>query len=619
MFRLVQVDPESLVINVNAGAMAAHTHADSLFEFLDRSSIHGPFAALEDIDQDSDSFPTELMFGSSLLHEYRHYLDLGFTPFGFYRQRTAHEFYVNFPTLMFGHNGAPIPVPLMSGMDPVTRVALDIGNEFVGSPAYQIGRTALSRVRVINAENAPYSPSGSFRPGGDRILEALAYLAQFECIIQQERFRDHRSYFMSFFEMYTGSAFDLAYRWFTPIVHQLHPGEALPNNRLMSAILFASLCGHIPVQAKVRRGHVSDAPFTDRDVSSGLPSVRFCKLVEDFISKPQSSLSSDDEAFHVVDQACRRLFSRTIDTEIELDIAHTEERLLALKEHRDGLSKAIKHFDVSPHLEMLNKQRSHLLRLFKEMPHAFTSSHLFYEGMSRVIRPPIIYNFPQGLDASSTEIPSKLRKGWIGLIDRTYPVAFKDKPDEIFPKLVIYAFWSPIRGEDGYENGIDDVKIDPSEQKIEDEYLASKQTLYGIYAPLLRWMLYANKYRTMLEVENESITEALGLDSCHFVIDPMYEEANDISHPDLFMEFYSDRICRCDVCNTEVTRDTGFLVSSRTVRQNTPIMEYYREYLPDLVFDLFHKDWSGWMLCEQDMKRFGFPMPSRAPGQIPPT
>src|SRR5579862_8432676 len=182
MFRLIQIDPETLAIQVNASAIDRHPQGAKLLEFLDQTYLRGPAQALKDIFESDERDLSILEFSTSYLHELRHFCDLLVTPFGFYRIRTAFEFYVNMPRIIWSEE--PIPIPLMSGMDPTTRGAISLKGNFENSFWHQLGRTALSRVKLINAENTYDQILGDIKVGGDRILEGLAYITQFEFIFQ---------------------------------------------------------------------------------------------------------------------------------------------------------------------------------------------------------------------------------------------------------------------------------------------------------------------------------------------------------------------------------------------------------------------------------------------------
>jgi hypothetical protein len=220
MFRVIQIDPETLAIQLNAGAISAHSRGVDIFNFVDKARVDGILSPLLAANSTGDM--DLLSFGTSYLHELRHFADLLLTPFGFYRIRTAFEFFKNLPYLVFVSDDK-IPVPLMSGMDPITRAAIGLGAGFEKSVAYRLGSTSFSRVRVINAENHYDPANSSIRYGGDRILEALAYITQFEFLFQKCDTPEARHHFSSFFHLFEGSEFDLAYRWFIPDCHKMHP------------------------------------------------------------------------------------------------------------------------------------------------------------------------------------------------------------------------------------------------------------------------------------------------------------------------------------------------------------------------------------------------------------
>src|SRR5438034_384982 len=99
MFRIIQIDPETLAIHLNAGAISAHIRGVEFFHFMDAVRVKGILAPLLEACEAGD---LELVtLGTSYLHELRHFGDILLTPFGFYRIRTAFEFFVNLPNLIF--------------------------------------------------------------------------------------------------------------------------------------------------------------------------------------------------------------------------------------------------------------------------------------------------------------------------------------------------------------------------------------------------------------------------------------------------------------------------------------------------------------------------------------
>jgi hypothetical protein len=609
MFRVIQIDPETLAIQLNAGAISVHSRSVDLFNFVDAARVDGILAPLLVANNAGDM--DLLSFGTSYLHELRHFADLLLTPFGFYRIRTAFEFFRNLPYLVFASDGE-IPIPLMSGMDPITRTAIGVGPGFEESVAYRLGLTSFSRVRVINAENH-YDPANlSIRYGGDRILEALAYITQFEFLFQKCDTPKTRQQFSSFFNSFEGSEFDLSYRWFTPDCHKLHPSETMPNNTLMMAILFASLCGSIPVTVPPSSTlHRNQPP--SRDVGEKLPSVRYRDLIDHFKENPRPSIDEPDEAFELVDAACKNLFGLGIADEIEEDLRYSQNFVEAYSQTRQEGAGVAAQFNPIPMLAELIEYRKLLVNDFKSDPKSFCTSQGFYEQVAPALRPTFIYHNLYGILLPEGVRYSRLPGQSIGLFDRRMkPPKTSEGPSQSI--TVAYATWSPLLGDNGsHIEGFSTV-IEDREQAIgyiANEILASRQGVYGLLAPLFRWILYGNKSRNISEAENDRWAAALGLDENRFVIDPFYEEAEDISLPDAFLEFFCRAENYCDICGSRVAKDNSYLVSARTMRQNPAVVEFYRARGADFEFRFLKLDWSDWLVCHADMERFNLPVPRR--------
>ncbi len=604
MFRTVQIDPETLAVNINADVLSDHSRGPEFFEFVDASRRDGLLLPLLAATKKND---IELVsFGASLLHEYRHFGDLLLSPFGFYRVRTAFEFFYNLPYLLFTSSDE-VAVPLMSGMDPITRAAIGIGPEFENSFQYRLGLSPFTRVRLINQENEFDRATSRIKIGGDRILEGLAYITQFEFLFHNFSVADGRKHFNGFFQDYEGSEFDRAYRWFIPDVHDFHPGEVMPNNTLMSSVLFASLCGSITVKASATSGpRPSKVP--SRDVSAQLPSNRYGRLASYFRERPRPSISEPREAFELVDDVCSTLFGRRIIDEISEDIEFSRQFVRQFRQQRPKRTGIGGLFNPVPLFEELVDYRETLLRIFSRFPESFCTAQGFYQMVAPGLRPSLIYHLPRGIRKSQSVNFSKEAKRWVGLVDRTFD---PPKSSVCFPEVepFVYAVWCPLTGDNGSRLSVESGDDEDATLKI--PALASRQGVYGILGPLYRWILYGNKYRSMSEVENEDFFTALRLDRARFKLDPLYEDAEDISLPDLFFRFYGGRLHVCDVCGTAVEKDSSFLVSSRTMRQNPKVVEYWRTFEPDLEFQFRAKDWSDWLICVNDMHRFGFEIPQR--------
>lgn len=375
------------------------------------------------------------------------------------------------------------------------------------------------------------------------------------------------------------------------------------------AIMFASLCGSIPVTAKPRVGGVPPPSYAHRDISKQLPSRRYFQLMEAFRDQPRPSLDSDEEAFELVDTKCKSLFGKRIYEDIDDDIGHTES-IASFYSANDKNSLSTLRLNISPVFEGFLNYRRTVFSSFKHMSSIFSSSQGFGEIGCSLLRPAMIFDIPPGMNFDASFEMSKHRRHWIGLIDRTYsPPAII--ANHLTQGPTIYSLWSPLPGENGHALGLEQAGTTATKDVINDKFLASCQTLYGIFAPFYRWLLYGKKYRTMLEVENDGLIAALGLDAARFAIDPYYEFSEDISLPDQFFEFFGLDQGVCDICSKTVTRDNAFIVSARTVRQNERLGIHYRQLDEALFFQLFVRDWSDWLICLEDMARWNFPVPSR--------
>jgi hypothetical protein len=349
------------------------------------------------------------------------------------------------------------------------------------------------------------------------------------------------------------------------------------------------------------------------DVSEKLPSVRYHKLAEHFKNNPMPSVDDPDEAFELVDVACKRLFGLRMAEEIQEDLEHSERLVETYRKARQNITGPGAQLNPVPLLAELVEYRRLLFSGFKRYARAFCTAQGFYEHTAPILRPSIIYHIPAGSPLEIRVSFSSLGEEWIGLIDRR-PKPPKNSLAFQELKSIVYAVWSPLPGENGSDGGRLSTVVEQRERGIgwiDNALLASRQGVYGLLGPLYRWILYGNKYRSMSEVENDSLPDALGLDRGRFVLDPVYQDAEDISLPDAFLDFFHRDKNYCDVCGAEVKRGDSYLVSARTMRQNSEVVKYYQSLGPDYEFKFLKLDWSEWLLCLTDMERFGFPIPRR--------
>lgn len=596
-YQLICVDQDTLALHINVGAIAAHKNSDQFFSFLDDTYQHGPLVALDAALRAGANRLPLIEFASSYIHELRHYFDLTISSFGNYRIRTALEYYAAIPKLLY--LSETIPIPLMSALDPVNRKMMGISEEFTTSEWFRLAKTAGSRVALMSKQNSGSKRSG-FNIGGDKIIEALAYLTQFEFLLNDYNSFDLRSYFKEFFSPFTGSDFDLNYRWFIPHVHEIHPGENLPNNRLMINILFSSLNGHIPVRIADRK---LTRPLIDTDISQKLPSFRYARLFDYFRSQPRPSLLDDEEAFSTVNQVSRKLFGRSIIEEIDDDLEYTSRLSEVMLQRRSEMPEDVKSIDVYPAIAALFDVRVSLSEALKERPGELISSQGFREVVAQRLKPSLIYNHSGGF--SGQKDLSKIRQNWIGLIDRTHVEPnLSEQEQEIGARTAtIYSLWSPLPFEGGYVPGPWATTI--GDDGLKDETLEAQRQLYGIYAPIYRWLTWGKRYDTMSEFEKYDLVGALGLDQTRFVLDPQFARVKQISSPHLFMRFGGSRRYVCDVCQSPVDQGNSFIVSAITARQNDGLALHYKALGEATYLQWLVRDFSPWLICRPDMERFG--------------
>lgn len=380
----------------------------------------------------------------------------------------------------------------------------------------------------------------------------------------------------------------------------------------MMAILFASLCGSIPVtvppSSTLRRRQLRS-----RDVGEKLPSVRYHGLVGHFKESPRSSIEDPDEAFELVNAACQSLFGLGIVEEIEEDLQFSQSFVEMYRQVGPEATGVAAQLDPIPMLSELTEYRRRLFNTFKSDPQLFCTSQGFYEQTAPNLRPSFIYHNSHGIHLPDGVSYSRLPGQLIALFDRRLR---PPKKSLRFPEpiSVAYATWCPLVGDNGSRIEGFSTVIEDRERGIgyvQNNQLASRQGVYSLLAPLFRWILYGNKSRNISEAENDRWPAALGLDDSRFVIDPFYEEAEDISLPDAFLEFFGRSENYCDVCGAKATATNSYLVSARTMRQNQAVVKYYRARGADFEFQLLKLDWSDWLVCRADMERFNLSIPRR--------
>jgi hypothetical protein len=157
-----------------------------------------------------------------------------------------------------------------------------------------------------------------------------------------------------------------------------------------------------------------------------------------------------------------------------------------------------------------------------------------------------------------------------------------------------YAHWTPKENE--------------SSVTVQD-HTESWEMVFSWFSPLYKGLLYGHKYRSMLEIDIKKALE-MPVIRDKLVWDPDYRESTDVSAPDEYFEFFELEVAACDVCGKEVNRGGAVIVSGLTLRQNERFVEHYlNTHEPEVVLTLLARDWSSWLICNEEAHSFGFVSP----------
>jgi hypothetical protein len=181
VFSVVQTDPETSAIHFNDYAVAEHKDGAALTNLFHACFALTPTELLRSIKQTKNPAHEARLgsFAGNVLHEMRHYLDVVFTPYGFFRLRSAFEAYNAIAIRLADNELQQIPIPLMSGTDVINQKLLGL-KSYSDTILSRIADTIIRRIELISDDNAPVQRNDFTYVGcgGDAILEALAYASQ---------------------------------------------------------------------------------------------------------------------------------------------------------------------------------------------------------------------------------------------------------------------------------------------------------------------------------------------------------------------------------------------------------------------------------------------------------
>lgn len=585
MFRVLQVDPETGVLHINASAVSAHKNAGRLFEVLEDVLRDGTFPVLERMRRLKSSRENAITieFYLSVLHELRHVYDLLLTPFGFHRIRVAFECYCSIiPAIGLGSFSA-FAIPFSSGAEKINRRMLGMDE-----PTDELGVYFLKlvsyRSKIIAADN-----STGF--GSDAMLESRAFTLQAELaniLFNMKELASRMPY------LYRGGcaewdkkrieSLDKRYRWHWSAVDDLDSSPNPSTSRLLAWITFSSLCGS-PSRDTTHQ-LINDQTFKISDLSqktldlTRLPYVRFSKLMLYF--KQNGYAKSDDwvVGYKEVNDASEKLFGRTMEQEIEDDISRDRNAVVHIRESVTGAD----HPDhpVTAFSELIAK-REKLLAQLRHSPEIAVSPFQFVLSGDSHRLPRVVFNVPSGTPCANFDLGNCRT-----ILDDRLSFSHRDENGHEAETRchVAYSFTK------SYE---------PCDHSADSSWDAICES----FAPAYKVFLFGRRYRTMCEVEiaNPRLLQHLN----GFVWDPYYATADDVSESDEWFHFFDIRKARCDFCSNEVGPTCSKLVSGLTIRQNKKfVSDCQSRYSAIFVFHVLVRDWTEWLLCSHCLTTYQF-------------
>lgn len=584
MFRVLQIDPETLAIHMNEGAILRHRAYEDIIDLSAHFFEDNPRETVRFLRGLTDTNKQAMLavFASSMLHELRHYLDLSFTCYGFYRLRSAFEFYNYAASLLVDDQNPKIPIPIMSGADLINQQLLGLG-AYQESPFKRFSDLALNRSNVISQDNRKYTLSTglTFGVGGDAIMEALAYGTQSEWLVHLFNTPACRGKYPYFFSDYAGSKFDVRYRWYGPFAKALSSDYNQSAARLTQNILFASLCG-----AFARGAKYSSRPESSRFIDDCLPSNRLKQLYAYFKKRGVPDCKDWLGFYEAVDQACCRLWGRSLVDEIEMDISADLELIRLFKTANPQICEEGQHSILA--FEDLVEMRLALLRIFKEAPILFINPAGFAADLAALLAPPVIRMHPQGLGSK----PTASTIGWVCDRNLRYKLQNKDGTEIEKQENVCYAYWD---------------RRDCDERLKQVRSVNAWSNVFTL-GPLYKGFLYGHKYRSMLEADIVFALHDFDREAgAKFVWDSIYRRAQDVGPADDYFHFYDLAEAQCDSCGRMIDRTNSVIVSSATAKQNVRFVEQFqKEHNSTVAYELLVKDWSSWLLCLEEARAWDF-------------
>ncbi|HYF14368.1 MAG TPA: hypothetical protein VD971_04765 [Phycisphaerales bacterium] len=578
MIACAYFDPSCLAIWINADFVTRHEEphrSEQLQLFLRSACANTPIATLADglsaLQAPADAARAAHL-ASTVLHEKRHFLDVLLTNYGALLFRRYAQVAVHTPQILSLalRSGKKLYMPLEAWADPVRSTVMD------APPCPDELRRLCSdmrkRHRMVLEDNSPVEHgSSSVSVGGDSQLEALAVMCQTDAMSYLVGPAETRSTWNSFG---LENGIDPRIRWVYAAGSQmgLLPIESLGDDTyigdfsLVTPILIAALMCRLWGQ-----------PQSDEN-RSYLPSVRMATLMTDLKGTYRSfgGLTPDD-AFELVDNACTRLFGRSILEELEADLdleGVWVSKVSAMLGPRAHESRAVADY---------HRLRQAVAAEFRSRPGSLCASPYFLKNSHR-LAPLCVFAHPHAHPPDTSGRTKRL----IGYrFDKT-PFANDPAVDLVPPEwwwASVSADWPPT-----------------SEDFISLRDDGAWIRFLEFNAPIAKLAFTGFRHESMLGPEFVTpvmrIEAELGIET---VIEPAYRYPENTEKMALFWRLVRLDAVRCDFCNESIPRDEGHALSPWLFRRSPRNLQAMQEHYGGgaLGYALAIQDWGSWVICDK--------------------
>jgi hypothetical protein len=532
-----------------------------------------------------------LQIVSAFWHEKRHFLDFVATNYGAFRFRQFLEVYANLPLVikLAKSHGGRLCCPLEIYDDPVRSSLMSLSD--ASHELGQIAESLARRRKMVERDRTPISTRyGRMEVGGEAQLETLAYLAQARFVgnfFGIEGIKEFRE------SLYNVDNFSNKY--FTVIETAARVGllpferlDPLPGTgsteaiTLDTALLEASLFASLQSDYVARGGGYFESSYPgDRLSALGM------KIREEYpnISTRAPGSVGLEEAFQIVDDACKKVFGYSVADQIELDITYFENQF----------NEKIYGY-VPGDIETISRDyfalRRRVLDRFRKWPTSIVSTDLFALGFAEQVEPNYVICSSRGQLGDPPE-GYKILMGY-------------REPDRDVEKDPHLKWWWACCPEKSSKQIFGD-RADERDERICFEHPKSWYSCIDFYAPTTKLLMNGRRIRTMLGPElmiaEKRIETKYGV---KLEIYPSFEFPDETIDPGV-LYFYSGKdTLMCDISSEIIHRPHGKVLTPWTLRRWPRLARHVIDAMGghEIAYFFFVRDWTGWFVSDEVFNEF---------------